>query len=222
MIQLFHVTKYYEVNRPALQDINLQIEKGEFLYITGGSGAGKSTLLKLIYCDERADEGQILIGGRNVARLRPSHVPYLRRNIGVIFQDFKLIPRKRVYENVALAMKIAAVPPREIKKRVGEVLEQVGLVQKRDAYPLQLSGGEQQRVCIARAVVNRPSIVLADEPTGNLDLELSLEVFNMLRDINTGGTTMLIATHNREVLKRMPRRMVALQQGKIVSDGWTA
>jgi len=221
MIQLFHVTKYYEANRPAIQDVNLQVEKGEFLYITGPSGAGKSTLLKLIYCDERADEGQILIGGRNAARLKASQIPILRRNIGVVFQDFKLISHKKVYENVALAMKVAAFPPREIKKRVSEVLEEVGLDKKRDSYPLQLSGGEQQRVCIARAVVNRPSILLADEPTGNLDSELSFEVFELLRNINTSGTTMIIATHNREVLKRIPRRMIGLQEGKIVSDGWT-
>lgn len=220
MIQLFHVTKYYEKNRPALQDVNLYIDKGEYVYITGPSGAGKSTLLKLIYCDEWADEGQILVGGGNVARLRASHVPYLRRNIGVIFQDFKLVPRKTVYENVALAMKIAASPPRDIRRRVPEVLERVGLTNKMDAYPLQLSGGEQQRVCIARAMVNRPLILLADEPTGNLDAGLSIGVFDLLRDINTSGTTMLIATHNSQVLTRIPRRRICLDEGKIASDGW--
>jgi cell division transport system ATP-binding protein len=221
MIQLFHVYKHYDRNRAALHDINLQIEKGEYVYITGPSGAGKSTLLKLLYCDENADEGQILIGGKNVARLRPSQVPVLRRNIGVIFQDFKLLPTKTVYENVALAMKVVAAPRREIKKRVMETLERMFLDRKRDAYPLQLSGGEQQRVCIARAMVNRPSILLADEPTGNLDSELSMEIFGLLRDINASGATMVVATHNKEVLTRIPRRRIGLTQGKIVSDGWT-
>jgi cell division transport system ATP-binding protein len=219
MIQMFHVTKYYDNDRPALQDINLHIEKGEFVYVTGPSGAGKSTLLKLLYCGERADAGQILIGGRNVARIRESHVPFLRRNIGVVFQDFKLLSRKTVFENVALAMKILAVPRREIKKRVIEVLERVGLERKVDDYPLHLSGGEQQRVCIARAMVNRPFILLADEPTGNLDAELSMEIFHLLRDINTMGATIIVATHNREVLSRIPRRNIGLLHGKIISDG---
>lgn len=222
MIQLFHVSKFYDENRAALQDINLHIEKGEFVYVTGPSGAGKSTLLKLIHCEERADEGQILVGGRNVARLRGSHIHLLRKNIGVIFQDFKLIPHKSVYENVALVMRIMAVPHRELKRRAMEALEWVGMEKRLHDYPLQLSGGEQQRVGIARAIVNRPSILLADEPTGNLDGDLSIAVFEMLRDINTTGTTMLIATHNREVLKRIPRRRVFLQAGRIASDGWAA
>lgn len=219
MIQLFHVYKYYGGDRPALEDINLKIEKGEFAFLAGASGAGKSTLLKVLFCEERAEQGQILIGGKNVARLKERQVPYLRRSIGFIFQDFKLISRKTVFENVALPLEMIGVSRGDIKKRVQEVLKMVQLEHRRAQFPPYLSGGEQQRVAIARALAPRPTILLADEPTGNLDEALSLDILELLKNIHATGTTMLIATHHKNLLSRLTRRTIVLQGGKIVSDG---
>ena len=184
----------------------------------GPSGAGKSTLLKLIFCAERADEGQILIQGRNIARLSDSKIPYLRRNLGVVFQDYKLLQSRTIYENIAFSLKVCGVSNSEIKRRVYFVLKQVGLEHKSDTFPIRLSGGEQQRAAIARATVNEPTILIADEPTGNLDYNMSVEIFEILKDINVRGTTVIVATHNREIVSKMQRRIISLDKGKIVSN----
>lgn len=217
MIQLFHVSKYYE-RRPALQDINLQIEKGEFVLLMGPSGAGKTTLLKLLFCAERPDEGQILVQGRNVARLSSSAVPYLRRTMGLVFQDFRLLPKKNVFENVALPLMVQGVSSFDIRRKVMEVLKAVGVEHKRDSRPATLSAGEQQRACIARAIVNSPIMLLADEPTGNLDPDLSNEILELFKAINARGTTVMLATHNRQLADQIKRRVVTLEEGKLVSD----
>ena len=218
MIQMFHVSKYYDKNYPALRDISLEINKGDFVFVMGPSGAGKSTLLKLIFCAERADEGQILIQGRNIARLSDSKIPYLRRNLGVVFQDYKLLQSRTIYENIAFSLKVCGVSNSEIKRRVYFVLKQVGLEHKSDTFPIRLSGGEQQRAEIARAIVNEPTILIADEPTGNLDYNMSVEIFEILKDINVRGTTVIVATHNREIVSKMQRRIISLDKGKIVSN----
>lgn len=222
MIQMFHVYKYYGKDHVALDDINLKIEKGEFIFLVGSSGAGKSTLLKLIICEERADEGQILIGGKNISRLKEAHVPFLRRNIGFVFQDFKLIQRKTVFENIALPLEIIGTPGGEIRKRVQEVLKMVQLEHRRSQFPQFLSGGEQQRVAIARALINRPALLMADEPTGNLDEFLSIEIMELLKNIHISGTTVIVATHNQHLMTKMGRRMIVLQKGRILSDGTSA
>lgn len=218
MIQLFHVAKYYD-QRPALLDITLQIEKGGFVVLLGPSGAGKTTLLKLISCAETPDEGQILVRNRNIARLRPADVPYLRRTMGLVFQDFKLLPKKNVFENVALPLMVQGATPFEIRRRVTEALKSVGIEQKKDSRPAMLSAGEQQRVCIARAIVNAPVILLADEPTGNLDDDLAAEIIDLFKTINQRGTTVLIATHNRHVIDRVKGRVVELQHGRLCREG---
>lgn len=215
---MFHVYKYYGKEHVALDDINLKIEKGEFVFLVGSSGAGKSTLLKLLFCEERADQGQILIGGKNILRLASKQIPYLRRNIGFIFQDFKLIQRKTVFENVALPLEIVGASQGEINRRVQEVLKLVQLEHRRKQFPAFLSGGEQQRVAIARALVNRPAILLADEPTGNLDDELSFGIFELLKNIHTTGTTVVVATHHRQIFSKSLKRTLVLQKGRIVSD----
>ncbi len=218
MIQLFHVTKSYGPGPPALKDINLHVEKGEFVFITGPSGAGKTTLLRLLFSTDQPDEGQIFIQGRNVARLKRRDVPNLRRRIGFIFQDFKLLPRFTVYENVAIAMQIRGLARGVIRQRVIELLKWVGLEHKYQAYPIQLSGGEQQRVCIARALANEPPILLADEPTGNLDMGHSEEILGMLRHIHGRGATVLMATHNRGFVSKYPKRVIELKEGCLVGD----
>jgi cell division transport system ATP-binding protein len=217
MIQLFHVTKYYD-RRPALTDVTLQIDKGEFVLLMGPSGAGKTTLLKLLYCATSLDEGQILIQGRNVARIRPSAVPYLRRTMGVVFQDFKLLPKKNVYDNVALPLLVQGLSAFETRRKVMEALKAVGVDHRKESRPAMLSAGEQQRVCIARAIVNSPIILLADEPTGNMDAELAREIVELFKTINARGTTVLVATHNRQVIAQVGRRVVTLDQGKVVAD----
>ncbi len=219
MIQLFHVYKYYKKDFLALEDINLKIEKGEFVFVTGSSGAGKSTLLKVLFCQERADQGQILIGGKNVSRLKERQIPFLRRSMGFVFQDFKLIQRKTVFDNVALPLEMIGASRTEIKKRVHEVLKMVRIEHRQAQRPSYLSGGEQQRVAIARALVNRPAILLADEPTGNLDQELSLDIVDLLRNIQTAGTTVVVATHDRQLFARISRRRLVLKGGRIISDG---
>ncbi len=218
MIQLFHVSKSYPGDPPSLTDVNLQIEKGEFVFLTGPSGAGKSTLLKLIFCAEKPTRGQVLVGGRNTARIRESAIPFLRRNIGVVFQDFKLLPHRTVEDNVAFTLDVLGVPRAEARERVHRMLKRVGLEHKAHALPLKLSGGEQQRVVIARALVNDPTILLADEPTGNLDPALTVEIMDLLSSVNVRGTTVVVATHDATLLSRYQKRTVRLERGQIVSD----
>lgn len=218
MIQLFHVYKSYPGDPPVLSDVNLAVDKGEFVFLTGPSGAGKTTLLKLIFCAEEPTRGQILVGGKNVARMRSSAIPYLRRNIGVVFQDFKLLPHRTVLDNVAFALDVLGASRSEARDRAGRLLKMVGLAHKADSLPLKLSGGEQQRVVIARALVNDPTILLADEPTGNLDPGLTVEIMDLLCEANVRGTTVLVATHDSTVLARYHKRVVRLEQGKVVVD----
>ncbi len=219
MIQLFHVTKEYPGDGPALQDVTLDIDKGEFVFLTGPSGAGKSTLLKLIFCDEPASAGQLLLFGKNVAKIRPSAVPYVRRNIGVVFQDFKLLPRRTVAENVALPLEVRGIAEKEIRKRVRVLLRSVGLEHRAEKFPPSLSGGEQQRVAVVRALAADPALLLADEPTGNLDPDRTLEVMDLLYGANARGTTVVVATHDRSLLERAHKRAIALERGRLVSDG---
>ncbi|MFZ5467967.1 MAG: cell division ATP-binding protein FtsE [Myxococcota bacterium] len=219
MIQLFHVYKTYPGGgTPTLSDVNLHVRKGEFVFLTGPSGAGKSTLLKLIFCAEQASKGQVLVGGRNIARIRESAIPYLRRNIGVVFQDFKLLPSRTVADNVAFTLDVLGVPRAESRPRVLRMLKSVGLEHKADAYPERLSGGEQQRVVIARALVNDPTILLADEPTGNLDPALTIEIMDLLCEVNVRGTTVVVATHDASLIARYDKRTVRLERGVIVAD----
>lgn len=214
MIEFHQVSKVYTTTA-ALQDINLKINKGDFVFLTGPSGAGKTTLLKLILLSERPTKGEIIVNGINITRLKPSAIPYLRRKIGVVFQDFKLIPHKTVFENVALALEIVGLNRKLIKRRVWQVIKWVGLLQKIDAYPPHLSGGEQQRVAIARAIINNPILILADEPTGNLDPALSLEIMKLFKAINTRGTTIVLATHNRTVAESFSSNIISLSHGMI-------
>lgn len=217
MIQLFHVTKYYE-GCLALSDLSLRIEKGECVLVTGPSGAGKTTLLKLIFGSEIPDDGQILVQNRNIARLRPSDVPYLRRTMGFVLQDFKLLPRKTVFENVALPLIIRGLSAYDSRRKVKEALQAVGMEHKRGAETSVLSAGEQQRVCIARAVVNSPIILLADEPTGNLDSQLTFEISELFKSIHARGTTVMLATHNKQVVDHMNGRVIKLDCGRLISD----
>jgi len=218
MIQLFHVTKRYGTDPPILSDVTLNVEKGEFVWLTGPSGAGKSTLLKLLFCAERPSEGQILVGGRNIGRIGQSGIPFLRRNIGVVFQDFKLLENRTVMENVGYALEVVGCSDGEIRDRALRRLRDVALGHKATSLPQRLSGGEQQRVAIARALVNEPAILLADEPTGNLDPGLTDTILEMLFAANARGTTVVVATHDRSLLQRHPRRTIALSGGRVVRD----
>ncbi len=218
MIQLYHVHKRYPNGCDALTDVTLRVREGEFVFVTGPSGAGKSTLLRLLLVMERATDGQILIGGRNIHVLRDSSVPYLRRNIGVVFQDFRLIARRTVFENVAIALEIMGLKRKEIDRRVTQLLEGLRLMHKAQSFPGDLSGGEQQRVAIARALVNEPAILLADEPTGNLDPELGHEIMQLLMDINRRGTTVVVATHDTALLDRYALRTLSLTKGHLIED----
>jgi cell division transport system ATP-binding protein len=218
MIQMFQVYKAYPGDPPALSDINLHVRKGEFVFLTGPSGAGKSTLLKLVYLAERATGGKILVGGKNIARLSDSGIPFLRRNIGVAFQDFKLLPRRTVADNVGFTLDVLGTPRSESRARVMKMLKKVGLAQKAEVLPPRLSGGEQQRAVIARALVNDPAILLADEPTGNLDPVLTVEIMDLLLDVNVRGTTVIVATHDAALLERYQKRTIRLERGAIVSD----
>jgi len=220
LIQLFHVAKTYRgADDYALADVNLNVDKGEFVFLTGPSGAGKTTLLKLLFAAERPSSGQILIGNRNIARLSRRQIPELRRSIGVVFQDFKLIESLTVFENVALTLDVRGERRRTTRTRVEQVLKRVGLLHKKHAAPMHLSGGEQQRIAIARALVAEPSILLADEPTGNLDPERSLDIMNMLNDVNARGTTVLVATHDPTMIERYRKRVIALEAGRVVRGG---
>lgn len=218
MIHLHGVHKVYLNGVHALKDVDLRIEKGEFVYLVGASGAGKSTLLRLFLREELPTRGQVMVGGRSVVRLRRSEVNLLRRNIGMVFQDFRLLPDRTVAENVAFVLEVLEVPRRDIRYRVTRVLQQVGLSDKANSFPLQLAGGEQQRVGIARAIVNNPRLLLADEPTGNLDPHASWEVMNILTELNKNGTTVVIATHAQEIVNTLRQRVVTLERGRVTKD----
>ncbi len=218
MIHFKNVTKTYPPGIVGLANVNLHVEPGEFVSIVGQSGTGKTTLTKLLIAEERPSKGQVVVGGWDVTGIRQSEIPFLRRQIGTIFQDFKLLPKKTVYENIAFALEVAAVPSSKIKIVVPQALKVVGLEGKHDRYPRQLSGGEQQRAAIARALVHRPKIIVADEPTGNLDTINTREIIDLLKKINEFGTTILLVTHNRDVVNALRRRVVTLEGGMIVSD----
>jgi len=218
MIEFRNVTKIYENNTAALKNINLIVKKGEFVFLVGPSGSGKSTFIKLIIKEVEETDGSIFIAGRNICNLRSSRIPQLRRNIGCVFQDFKLLPNKTIFENVAFALEVIGKPVYEIKIQVSQVLKLVGLYDKINSYPHQLSAGEQQRVSIARAFVNRPPVLLADEPTGNLDPITSEGIMKILSRINLIGTTVLMATHDKNIVNSMRRRVVELEEGEIVRD----
>jgi cell division transport system ATP-binding protein len=218
MIQVFHLSKEYGKYRHALADVSFTIHKGEFVFLTGPSGAGKTTLLRLLFRDELPSEGQIIVNGRNIVALPNSKLPYFRRTVGIVFQDFKLIGRKTVFENLAFVQNILGTPSQEQKRRAYQVLKQVGLHYRMNAYPSELSGGEQQRVAIARALVNEPQLLLADEPTGNLDPALSAEIMQLFAEINLRGTVVLIATHDVELIRRMGRRVLTLDHGRLRED----
>ncbi|HEX9822987.1 MAG TPA: cell division ATP-binding protein FtsE [Actinomycetota bacterium] len=218
MIKTDHVSKIYKDSVVALEDVSVEVGKGEFVFVVGPSGSGKSTLIRLLLKEEEPTKGTIYVAGKNVGTLSSWKVPYLRRNIGTIFQDFKLLPDKTVFENVAFALEVIGKQRHVIAKRVPEILELVGLGSKLENYPNELSGGEQQRVSIARAFVNRPLILLADEPTGNLDPTTSVEIMKLLDRINRTGTTVIMATHDNAIVDAMRRRVVELEEGKVVRD----
>lgn len=218
MIILDNVSKSYASGQPALNGINLHIKRGEFVFIVGNSGSGKSTLIKLLLKELEPTEGKITVNGKELGIMKRRLIPKYRRNIGVVFQDFRLLKDRNVYENIAFAQRIIQTPIREIKKQVPRMLSIVGLAEKYKSYPKQLSGGEQQRVALARALVNSPELLLADEPTGNLDPKNSWEIMKLLEQINKKGTTVLVVTHNREIVDAMQKRVVTMQKGIIVSD----
>ena len=217
MIQIFRVSKSYGTNK-ALEDINLRIRKGEFVFVTGPSGAGKTTLLRLIFGADIPTSGQILINNINFTRIKRKNLDLLRRKIGFVFQDFKLLNSKTVYQNVALALEVTGERPVDIRKKTHQALRSVGLANKEKAFPLQLSGGEQQRVAIARAIINKPLILVADEPTGNLDPDITRDIMLLFRTINMNGTTVIIATHSRELLENTGQRIIVLKNGQVVDE----
>ena len=224
MIRFEHVTKVYEStgNGPditALHDVHLHIRKGEFVFVLGHSGAGKSTFLKLILREEVATEGRVLVNKNDLSTIRQRDIPYLRRGLGVVFQDFRLIPTMTAYENVAFAMRVTNIPERQIKRRVPYVLNLVGLAGKAHSLPQELSGGEQQRIALARALVHSPPIIIADEPTGNIDPELSVEIMELLQAINSVGTTIVVVTHERDLAQRFHKRMIVIDHGEVIDDG---
>lgn len=218
MIKLKQVSKVYPTGVKALQGLNLEVQAGEFVFLVGPSGAGKSTLMKLLYRAEEPTSGQVLVGGVDITRLSQAQMPGLRQRIGVVFQDYKLLPQRTVFENVAFALKVLGVSRVEMQKRVRSALDLVGLRDYADALPHQLSGGQQQRVCLARAIVNTPPLLIADEPTGNLDPETSWEIMRLLTKINMHGTTVVVATHNKLVVDNMRRRVVTIDHGRLVLD----
>ncbi len=218
MIKFVNVDKEYDNGVKALSNINLSIEKGEFVFLVGPSGAGKSTLIKLILKEENPTSGRIYLNNKDITKVKNRKIPYIRRNVGVVFQDFRLLPNKTVYENIAFAMEIIGAHPRDIRRNVPTVLSMVNLSKKANHYPDQLSGGEHQRVAIARAIVNNPPILIADEPTGNLDPETAWGIMKLLRDINRRGTTILMATHAKEIVDAMQKRVIEIEKGMIVRD----
>lgn len=218
MIRYVNVSKEYGSGSKALSNININIEKGEFVFVVGSSGAGKSTLMKLLLKEIEPTSGKIYLNKLDITKVKNRRIPYIRRNIGVVFQDFRLLPNKTVYENVAFAMEIVGASPREIRRKVPMILGMVGLSNKAHNYPNQLSGGEHQRVSIARAIVNSPSVLIADEPTGNLDPDTAWEIMKLIKEINRRGTTVVMATHAREIVNMMKRRVIELEAGKVVRD----
>lgn len=217
LVQFYNVSKIYPKGK-ALDDVSLKIDRGEFVFLMGPSGAGKSTMIKMMFREEEPSRGQIFIAERSLVRMKRQDVPKVRRNMGIVFQDFKLLENKTVYENVSFAMEVVGAAQREIKRRVPEVLQMVGLQEKNNSFPGELSGGEQQRVGIARALANQPLLLIADEPTGNLDIDTSLEILDLLVDINRKGTTIIMATHDRELVKAAHKRVVLLEKGRIKAD----
>ncbi len=218
MIQLYHIELRYDGGVRALRDVSLEVARGEFVFLTGASGAGKTSLLRLLFAAEHPTSGQILVAGRNISRVRGSEIPRLRRQIGVIFQDFKLLPDRTVHENVAIALEIAGASRRETRTRVWSTLKRLGLAHRQEHRPRALSGGEQQRVAIARALVTDPPLLLADEPTGNLDPELARDIMDIIADANARGTTVMVATHDPTLLDRYPHRRLDLSEGRLVTD----
>ena len=218
MIVLENVSKNYSAGAPAINNINLKIEKGEFVFIVGDSGAGKSTLIKLLLKELEPTSGKIYINDKFLNKMKRRKVPYLRRDIGVVFQDFRLLKDRSVYENIAFAQRVVEVPEKVIRRKVPAILSMVGLAEKYRSYPKELSGGEQQRVALARALVNNPPILLADEPTGNLDPKNSWEIMKLLEEINKRGTTVVVVTHNKEIVDAMQKRVITMQKGVIISD----
>ena len=216
MIETQHLSKLYSRGLYALRDLSLTVDKGEFVFLTGPSGAGKSTFLRLLLMQERPSEGEIYVNGHNLSKLSRSEIQEYRRGIGFVFQDFKLIPSRTVLENISFVPEVLGVPVAQQRRRAFQVLKWVGLQHRMGAYPVDLSGGEQQRIAIARALVSDPVLLLADEPTGNLDPDLSLEIMNLLREINAGGTTVVVATHDRELIRLVGRRTITLDQGRVV------
>ena len=218
MIRLIEIEKEYDNGTKALKGVDLRIDDGEFVFLVGPSGSGKSTIIKLITAEIAPTEGRLMVNGYNLNNIRPNQVPYMRRTLGIIFQDFRLIDKKTVWENLSFVMRAVGASNREIRRRIPYVLELVGLEKKADHYPTELSGGEQQRVAIARALVNNPSMIIADEPTGNLDPQRSLEIMTLLDKINQLGTTVLVVTHEKALVNRFARRVVAIENGRIISD----
>ena len=219
MVRLIDVYKEYDNGTKALRGVNMRIDDGEFVFLVGPSGSGKSTVIKLITAEIAPTEGRLMVNGYNLNTISPRQVPYMRRTLGIIFQDFRLIEKKTVYENLSFAMRAIGTSPREVRRRIPYVLELVGLEKKGDRFPGELSGGEQQRVAIARALVNNPSMIIADEPTGNLDPQRSLEIMVLLEKINELGTTVLVVTHEKALVNRFSKRVVAIENGQIISDG---
>ena len=219
MIKLEGVTKVYKTGVRALNDMNLNIDAGEFVYVIGPTGAGKSTFIKLLYREEKATSGKVLVDGRDVSKIRNSKVPYFRRKIGVVFQNYRLLPRKTVFENVAFALQVTDTPRRKIRNRVRKVLQLVGLEDKANAFPHELSGGQQQRVAIARAIVNSPKVLIADEPTGKLDPDTSEGIIELLQRINeVNGTTVLVVTHDKIIVQKYKKRTILIEDGCVTSD----
>ncbi len=218
LVQFYNVSKVYRNGVKALNDVSLKIDRGEFIFLMGPSGAGKSTFIKMLFREEIPTQGQIFIASRSIVRMKRSEVPHLRRSMGVVFQDFKLLENKTVAENIAFAMKVVGAGNREIASRTAEVIEMVGLKGKDNSFPGQLSGGEQQRVGIARAIANRPLLLIADEPSGNLDMDTATEIMELLYDINRKGTTIVMATHARDLVKNAGKRIITLDAGRVVSD----
>ncbi len=218
MIEFRNVSKLYGTGTEAVHDATFSIDKGEFAFLVGSSGSGKSTLIKLILKEEEVSDGNIIINGKDITFLKPRRVPYLRRSMGVVFQDFRLLPDKTVYENVAFAMYIVKATPKHIRRQVPMVLSLVGLSNKAKMYPNELSGGEQQRVALARALVNNPSMIIADEPTGNLDPETAWDIMNLLNEINARGTTVVMATHAKDIVDKMKKRVIEISNGVIIRD----
>ena len=218
MLEMIDVSKIYPGGSVALQDINVRIEHGEFVFIVGPSGAGKSTFFKMLFREVLPSSGKVIVNGHDLVKMTDKEIPYFRRQLGIVFQDYRLLPDRTVYDNVAFAMQVIETPYRKIKRRVNDVLDLVGLRKRAHAYPTELSGGEQQRIAIARAIVNDPILLIADEPTGNLDPETSWEIMDIFREVNKSGTTIVMATHDREIVDEMEKRVIAIEHGHIVRD----